>query len=124
MPAVLGSLCHAAVARDGAVTPVGKEDCRKRGLREARTRSDGLEHPVTSLVDLLDVDLSAPSVCGSDHRKEAHMTTEKKPDSEQPAIKRENGQGKHEGVPHSPEEFDVMNPAKMKREPASDKPSE
>lgn len=52
------------------------------------------------------------------------MTTEKKPDPEQPAPKRENGQGKHEGVPHAPEEFDVMNPAKMKREPASDKPSE
>ena len=52
------------------------------------------------------------------------MTTEKKPDSEQPAPERENGQGKHEGVPHSPEEFDVMNPAKMKREPASNKPSE
>ena len=26
---------------------------------------------------------------------------------------RENGQGAHHGVPHSPEDFDAMNPAKM-----------
>ncbi|VDS08635.1 NADH dehydrogenase-like protein [Paracoccus haematequi] len=30
---------------------------------------------------------------------------------------RRNGQGEHEGVPHSPEEFDVMNPAKADKTP-------
>lgn len=30
---------------------------------------------------------------------------------------RQNGQGEHEGKPHSPQEFDVMNPAKIKDKP-------
>ena len=30
---------------------------------------------------------------------------------------RRNGQGEHEGKPHRPEEFDVMNPAKTKDKP-------
>ncbi|CAM3288729.1 hypothetical protein PANO111632_12410 [Paracoccus nototheniae] len=52
------------------------------------------------------------------------MTTDQKPDTGQSAPERENGQGNHEGVPHAPEEFDVLNPAKLKREPASDKTAE
>lgn len=36
---------------------------------------------------------------------------------------RENGQGEHHGVPHSPEEFDVMNPAKLKQPPSDDVPA-
>lgn len=38
--------------------------------------------------------------------------------SDQP--KRRNGQGEHEGKPHSPGEFDVMNPAKIKDKPDED----
>lgn len=33
---------------------------------------------------------------------------------------RQNGQGEHEGKPHSPKEFDVMNPAKIKDKPNGD----
>ena len=42
------------------------------------------------------------------------MTTER-PNKDNPATdpeNRQNGQGDHHGKPHSPEEFDVMNPAK------------
>ena len=42
------------------------------------------------------------------------MTTER-PKQDNPATdpdNRQNGQGDHHGKPHSPEEFDVMNPAK------------
>lgn len=40
--------------------------------------------------------------------------TQEKPKQDNPATDppRQNGQGDHHGVPHSPEEFDVMNPAK------------
>ncbi|WP_323010776.1 hypothetical protein [Paracoccus sp. (in: a-proteobacteria)] len=43
------------------------------------------------------------------------MTRERATEKDNPATdppRRENGQGKHEGTPHKPEEFDVMNPAK------------
>lgn len=39
-----------------------------------------------------------------------------------PVVPRQNGQGQGQGVPHVPEEFDVMNPAKMDRPPADDTP--
>lgn len=37
-----------------------------------------------------------------------------------PEPDRRNGQGEHEGKPHSPDEFDVMNPAKIKDKPNED----
>ncbi|AYF03313.1 hypothetical protein PY32053_03768 (plasmid) [Paracoccus yeei] len=40
------------------------------------------------------------------------MKREYEPDD--PRVRHENGQGEHEGGPHSPEEFDVMNPARQK----------
>ncbi|WP_169306262.1 hypothetical protein [Paracoccus hibiscisoli] len=48
------------------------------------------------------------------------MTTDPKDhptpsDKDQPD--RRNKQGEHHGVPHSPEEFDTQNPAKLKRDP-------
>ncbi|WP_347137486.1 hypothetical protein [Paracoccus sp. SSK6] len=33
---------------------------------------------------------------------------------------RRNGQGGHEGKPHSPQEFDVRNPARIKDKPNED----
>lgn len=45
------------------------------------------------------------------------MTTDKKPGTDTPEPDRRNGQGEHAGVPHSPKEFDVMNPAKMNETP-------
>ena len=50
------------------------------------------------------------------------MTTEKKPDPDAYEPDRQNGQGPHAGVPHQPEEFDVMNPAKMDKPAKSDRP--
>ena len=46
------------------------------------------------------------------------MKREYEPDD--PRLRREHGQGEHEGAPHSPEEFDVMNPAKTKDKPNDD----
>lgn len=50
------------------------------------------------------------------------MTTEK-PDRHNPATdppKRGNGQGEHHGKPHTPDEFDELNPAKRaEKEPKS-----
>jgi len=40
-----------------------------------------------------------------------------------PIMPRQNGQGDHEGVPHKPEEFDTMNPAKIKRPTTDETPS-
>ena len=42
--------------------------------------------------------------------------TRERPKQHNPAAdpERENGQGKHEGVPHDPKEFDTLNPAKQK----------
>ena len=48
------------------------------------------------------------------------MDDRKTPDT---APRRENGQGEHEGAPHSTDEFDVMNPAKQKLPPGGDAPS-
>lgn len=48
-----------------------------------------------------------------------HAMTRETPKDPNPATDppRQNGQGDHEGVPHSPEEFDVMNPAKAEKTP-------
>ncbi|RDW13744.1 hypothetical protein [Paracoccus thiocyanatus] len=48
------------------------------------------------------------------------MTREHATDKDNPATdpERQNAQGKHEGVPHRPEEFDAVNPAKQVRHPA------
>jgi hypothetical protein len=50
------------------------------------------------------------------------MTTDKKPDADTTEPERRNGQGAHAGVAHSPEEFDVMNPAKLKTPSPKDQP--
>lgn len=41
------------------------------------------------------------------------MTREKATEKDNPATdpQRQNGQGKHDGVPHDPKEFDTLNPA-------------
>ncbi len=48
-----------------------------------------------------------------------HDMTRETPKAKNPATDppRQHGQGDHEGVPHSPEEFDVMNPAKAEKIP-------
>ncbi len=41
--------------------------------------------------------------------------TEERPKRDNPATdppNRQNGQGEHHGTPHSPEDFDALNPAK------------
>ncbi|MFN3524648.1 MAG: hypothetical protein ACK4YU_01050 [Paracoccus sp. (in: a-proteobacteria)] len=51
------------------------------------------------------------------------MTTDKKPDAASPEPDRRNGQGEHAGVAHAPEEFDSMNPAKIKKPAPTDQGS-
>jgi hypothetical protein len=47
--------------------------------------------------------------------------TRERPKQSNPATDppRQHGQGEHEGVPHSPEEFDVMNLAKTGKTPGN-----
>ena len=49
------------------------------------------------------------------------MTREHATDKDNPATdpQSENGQGKHDGIAHTPDEFDALNPAKL---PEADKP--
>jgi hypothetical protein len=53
-------------------------------------------------------------------QQEHRLVTTERPKQENPATdpgNRQNGQGDHHGKPHSPEEFDMMNPGK----PSEDK---
>ena len=45
-------------------------------------------------------------------------------DKDNPATnpKRENGQGKHDGASHEPDEFDVMNPVRQRAADENEKP--
>lgn len=52
------------------------------------------------------------------------MPNEPKPASEKrhsSAVSRQNGQDDHEGSPHDPAEFDVMNPARQDLTPAQER---
>lgn len=61
---------------------------------------------------------NASPAAGVGLQEDMPMTRET-PKDENPATDppRRNGQGDHEGVPHSPQEFDVMNPAKADKTP-------
>ncbi|SMO85575.1 hypothetical protein [Paracoccus laeviglucosivorans] len=51
------------------------------------------------------------------------MTRVKATKKDNPATdpKRENSQGKHDGVPHDPQEFEVMNPARQEKPEKNDR---
>ncbi|WP_169306365.1 hypothetical protein [Paracoccus hibiscisoli] len=50
------------------------------------------------------------------------MTTDKKPEPGAHEPDRQNGQGRHAGVEHEPEDFDALNPAKMENRTKADRP--